>query len=493
MNTEERLKMLSEIDSVIAEGRFQDTWESLSGFRVPAWYRDAKFGIFIHWGVYSVPAFGNEWYPRNMYIKDSQEFKHHLSAYGHHARFGYKDFIPMFKAERFEPQEWACLFADAGAKYVVQVAEHHDGFQMYESALSEWNAAGKGPGRDTVKALKEALEPRGIRFGVSSHRLEHWFFMGHGKDFESDIKEPLARGDFYWPAGKEPDFQDLHSEPQPTAEYLEDWLLRCCELVDRYRPKIFYFDWWIQHSAAKPYLKKFAAYYYNRAQEWGEEVGINYKHEAFMFGCAVPDVERGQFAEAKPYFWQTDTAIARNSWCYTENNEYKSANSILCDLVDIVSKNGTLLLNVGPRADGTISSEETAVLREIGAWLKINGESVYGTRVWRKSAEGPTKVEEGQFTDGKDKTFTYEDFRFAVKGDKLYATCLLWPKDGRVCIKSLARADAAKLPVFHGIIRDVDILGLDQRILWTRDEKGLHVEAPCASSSYPVVIRVTLE
>ena len=350
MNTADRLLKLKEIDRVIAEGRFKDTWDSLSQYRVPEWYRDAKFGIFIHWGVYSVPAFGNEWYPRNMYMKDSPEFRHHVSTYGPHASFGYKDFIPLFRAERFDPGEWAKLFAEAGAKYVVQVAEHHDGFQMYKSELSEWNAAEKGPKRDAVGELREALLPLGFHAGVSSHRLEHWFFMGHGKEFDSDVREPLARGDFYWAAQKEPGFQDLYGEPAPSQEYLEDWLLRCCELADSYRPEVFYFDWWIQHHAVRPYLKKFAAYYYNRAEEWGREVVINYKHEAFMFGCAVPDVERGQFAETKPYFWQTDTAIARNSWCYTANNEYKSARSILCDLVDIVSKNGTLLLNVGPKA-----------------------------------------------------------------------------------------------------------------------------------------------
>ncbi len=494
MESGDRLKRLADIDRVIAEGPFCDTWDSLSQYRVPEWYRDAKFGIFIHWGVYSVPAFGNEWYPRSMYMKDSPEFRHHVSTYGPHARFGYKDFIPMFRAERFDPEAWARLFRQAGAKYVVQVAEHHDGFQMYKSALSEWNASEKGPKRDTVGDLRNALEPLGMHAGVSSHRLEHWFFMGHGREFDSDIREPLACGDFYWAAQQEPDFQDLYGKPEPSREYLEDWLLRCCELADSYRPEIFYFDWWIQHSAARPYLKKFAAYYYNRAAQWGRDVVINYKHEAFMFGCAVPDVERGQFAETKPYFWQTDTAIARNSWCYTVNNEYKSARSILCGLADIVSKNGTLLLNVGPKADGTMTPEETAVLLQIGGWLKRNGESVYGTRPWRRAMEGPTRVEEGQFTDGRDREFTPADFRFVIRGNRLYATCLNWPDDGRIVITSLAEADAAKLPVFHGIIQTVDVLGYDgQPVSWHRDEKGLHIHAPFMSGSLPAVLRITLD
>ena len=316
---------LAEIDRVIAQGPYTDTWESLGQFQPPKWYRNAKFGIFIHWGIYSVPSFANEWYSRTMYIEGTREFEHHVKTYGPHKDFGYKDFIPMFKAEKFSADAWADLFKKAGARYVVPVAEHHDGFQMYKSDISHWNAAEMGPCRNVLGELKEAVEERGMTLGASTHRVEHWFFMGHGKDFDSDIKEPLQRGDFYWPTMPEPaNHHDLFSEPTPTQEFLEDWLCRCCELVDKYQPKLVYFDWWIQHHAVKPYLKKFAAYYYNRAAEWGVQVAINYKHEAFMFGCAVPDVERGQFADIKPFFWQTDTAIATNSWCYTEGNWFKS-------------------------------------------------------------------------------------------------------------------------------------------------------------------------
>ena len=485
---------LAEIDRVIEKGPYKDTWESLGQFQPPKWYRNAKFGIFIHWGVYSVPSFGSEWYSRCMYIQGDRCFDHHVKTYGPHKDFGYKDFIPMFKAEKFSADAWADLFKKAGARYVVPVAEHHDGFQMYQSDISHWNAAEMGPCRNVLGELKTAVEERGMTLGASTHRVEHWFFMGHGKEFDSDIKEPMQRGDFYWPAMPEPkNHHDLFSEPTPTQEFLEDWLCRCCELVDKYQPKLVYFDWWIQHHAVKPYLKKFAAYYYNRAAEWGVEVAITYKHEAFMFGCAVPDVERGQFADIKPFFWQTDTAIATNSWCYTEGNYFKSAKGLICDLVDIVAKNGTLLLNVGPKPDGSISEQDTAVLTEIGEWMAVNSEAIYDTKVWRKFGEGPTKVKEGQFTDGVEKVFTPEDIRFTVKGENLYCTVLSWPEDGHVVIKSLGHSENANLPEFHGIIRDVDVLGCDEKPVWSREKGGLHVTMPGIKTDKPVVVRVKID
>lgn len=483
---------LKKIDDVIAKGPYKDDWNSLGRYRVPEWYRDAKFGIFIHWGVYSVPAFGNEWYSRNMYVQGSREFEHHLTTYGKHKDFGYKDFIPMFKAEKFDAVKWIDLFQKAGAKYVVPVAEHHDGFQMYNSEISKWNAYNMGPHRDVLGELKNELDKRGIKNGASTHRIEHWFFMGAGKEFESDITDDEKEGDFYWPAMKAPDHQDLFSEPTPTKEFLEDWMIRTCELIDNYRLKVLYFDWWIQHQSAKPYLKKIAAYYYNRAAEWGEEVVICYKHDAFMFGTALVDIERGQFADIQPFPWQTDTAIAKNSWCHTENNDFKKAGDLICDLVDIVSKNGNLLLNVGPKADGTFTEEDTNVLTEIGEWLSVNGEAVYGTRTWRVSGEGPTKVEPGQFTDLKDKKFTSEDFRFTVKGDKLYAICLNYPENGSVIIQSLAERDASHLPVFHGIIKDIDVLGSNEKPNWRRDENGLHLTTQTVKSDKPIVFRITL-
>jgi alpha-L-fucosidase len=331
-----------------------------------------------------------------------------------------------------------------------------------------------------------------MELGASTHRVEHWFFMSHGKEFDSDIKDPMQRGDFYWPAMPEADHHNIYSEPTPTDEYLQDWMIRTCEIIDNYRPRILYFDWWIQHTAVKPYLKKIAAYYYNRAAEWGIEVAINYKHDAFQFGCAVPDVERGQFADVKPYFWQTDTAIALNSWCYTENNDFRPYEELVCDLVDIVSKNGCLLLNVGPKADGTISDEDAAVLTGIGEWLKINGEAIYDTKVWRKYGEGPTQIVEGQFSDGIKKNFTSGDFRFTTKDGYLYATALKCSEDGTYCIKSLGIQDASKQANFHGVVKSVQVLGSTDEAQWSRDADGLKIKTTYQSKA-PIVFKLSID
>ena len=237
-------KYLNTIEDVIAGGPYQDNWESLSRYSVPEWYKNAKFGIFIHWGIYSVPAFGSEWYSRNMYVKDSPEYKHHVETYGKHKDFGYKDFIPMFTADKFDPDAWAELFAEAGARYVVPVAEHHDGFQMYESEISHWNAAEMGPKRDVLGQLEESCKKNGMEIGASSHRVEHWFFMGHGREYDSDVREPMERGDFYWPAMPEPESLHRGVPPGLAGAVLrdcgqispEDCLLRLVDTAQRGAP-----------------------------------------------------------------------------------------------------------------------------------------------------------------------------------------------------------------------------------------------------------------
>ncbi|RME54724.1 MAG: alpha-L-fucosidase, partial [Caldilineae bacterium] len=413
---------LAKIQETIAQGPFAASWDSLENYQVPDWYVDGKFGIFIHWGVYAVPAFGNEWYPRRMYEKGSVVYEHHRKTYGPQDKFGYKDFIPMFKAEKYDPAAWAALFKEAGARFVVPVAEHHDGFQMYASELSRWNAAQMGPKRDLIGDLAAAVRDAGMVFGVSSHRAEHWWFMNGGNTFPSDVQDP-AYADFYGPAkgelGQRP--YEQYFDNAPDQDFLEDWLLRTCELIDNYQPQLLWFDWWIMNMAFKPYLKQLAAYYYNRAAAWGKGVAINNKFDAYPAGATVFDIERGQESRIRGLFWQNDTSVSKNSWGYIEHHDYKVTNDIIGDLVDVVSKNGALLLNVGPRADGTIPEPEQDILRGIGAWLAANGEAIYGTRPWYEFGEGPTQVLSGAFTDTRRTPFTSKDIRFTRKGDALYA------------------------------------------------------------------------
>lgn len=457
---------------------FEATWESLKKYQVPDWYVNGKFGIFIHWGLYCVPAFGNEWYPRNMYRQGTPEFEHHVKTYGPHTQFGYKDFIPMFKAENFDAEAWAALFKEAGARFVVPVAEHHDGFPMYDCSFSEWTAAKMGPKRDLIGELAEATRKQGMVFGASSHRAEHWWFMDGGRKFDSDVQDP-AYADFYGPAVTAsppsfdvPEWTSHDWKPRPDAKYLEDWLARTCEIVDKYKPQLIWFDWWIEQTIFKPYLQRFASYYYNRGAEWGLGVAINYKHDAYEEGSAVYDVERGQFKGISPLFWQNDTSVSKNSWGYIEGHDYKNPGDVIGDLVDVVSKNGALLLNVGPKPDGTIPEPEIEILRAIGRWLSMNGEAIYDTRPASIFGEGPTEVAEGQFTDTKRPPFTGQDFRFTTKDNTLYATALAWPGETAV-IKSLNTGSTLQ----SGAIKEVSLLGAG-KLEWTQDNDGLHIKTP---------------
>ena len=465
------------IQPVTAKGPFQPNWESLKAYTIPTWYEDAKFGIFIHWGIYSVPAFGSEWYPRNMYQQGTREFAHHVATYGPQTEFGYKDFIPQFTAAKFDPTAWAALFKESGAKFVVPVAEHHDGFPMYATDRTDWCASKMGPKRDVIGELAGAVREAGMIFGVSSHRAENWFYFDGGREFPSDVQDPKNAGLYGLAQPKPKNQDDPHAPERPDDTYLNDWLERTCELVDKYQPQIIWFDWWIQHDCFKPYLQKFGAYYYNRAAQWGpwEKSGpaINYKYDAFAEGTGVFDIERGQLSGIREQLWQNDTSVSKSSWGYTENQQYKTVDSLIDDLVDIVSKNGALLLNIGPRPDGTIPDEEQRMLREIGQWLSVNGEAIYGTRPWKIFGEGPTEVVEGAFTDTKRATFTGEDVRFTAKGDTLYATLLGWPGEKAV-IRSLGVASG----LLDKEIADICLLGHDAPLAWSQDADGLNITLP---------------
>ena len=461
-----------------SQGPFQPNWESLKNFKAPQWYLDGKFGIFIHWGAYSVPAFGSEWYPRQMYLHGSAEFKHHLATFGPQIKFGYKDFIPLFKAEKYDPAAWAELFKKAGARFVVPVAEHHDGFPMYDSVLTAWCAGKMGPKRDLIGELAAAVRRAGLVFGVSSHRAEHWWFMNGGKTFDSDVRDPKYT-DFYGPAALE--------GTQPDAKYLEDWYARCAELVDKYQPQLFWFDWWIEQPVFQPYLQKFAAYYYNQGARWGKGVAINYKNRSFPDEAAVLDLERGQLADIRPLFWQTDTAISKNSWGYVVPQDYKTAGAIVGDLIDIVSKNGALLLNIGPRPDGTIPEKEREILLDVGKWLGVNGDAIYGTRPWRVYGEGPTQVKEGMFTDTERTDYTGRDIRFAARGDTLYAILLAWPG-----AEAVVRSLSPDLRLYAGEVGNVELLGSNEKLTWTRDDGGLKVKMPAKKPcDYAFALKIT--
>ena len=450
---------------VQAQERYQATWESLKKYTTPDWFRDAKFGIFIHWGVYSVPAFGSEWYPRQMYQQGSDEFKHHSATYGSQDKFGYKDFIPMFKAEKFNPQQWVELFKKAGAKYVVPVAEHHDGFAMYKTTLSKWNAFEMGPKRDIIGELAAEIKKQGLVFGLSSHRIEHWWFMNGGRRFQSDVLDEKYN-DFYGPAREESE--------TPTAEYMNDWLLRNTELINNYQPQLFWFDWWIEQPAMDPYRKSFAASYYNKGLQWNKGVVVNYKNIAYPDGTAVLDLERGKLAGIKQMPWQTDDAIGNKSWGYAAGNTFKDARYVITNLIDIVSKNGNLLLNIGPRSDGTITDEETQTLLGTGKWLDVNGEAIYGTRPWKVFGEGPTESASGSFADQK-KPFTAEDIRFTTKGGVLYAIALGVPA-ANTLIKLLGVKSA------NGSIATVELLGSTEKLSWLQQADALVIKP---SKNYP--------
>lgn len=464
------------IDKVIGEGKYKADWHSLAGHKTPSWYYRDKLGIFIHWGIYSVPAYSCEWYSRAMYDKNDGCFEYHKKNYGPQNEFGYKDFIPMFKAEKFDASAWVSLFKEAGARFVMPVCEHHDGFAMYDTEFNRWNAKNMGPCRDVAGEIKAACENQGLTFCASTHRAEHYFFMNMGRTCDSDVNDERY-ADFYGPAFHCPELNGgtLHATTSDTysigasKEWLEDWMVRTCELIDKYQPKILYFDWWIHNHSFKPYLKKICAYYYNRALEWSEEVTINYKHEAFPRSVATFDVERGALTGISPIPWQTDTAIGKCSWGYRKDNEFKTSRQIICDLVDIVSKNGMLLLNIGPKPDGTITDEETKVLKDLGAWLKVNGDGVYGTTFWKEFGEGTVNNEEGFFKDGDEKQFTTKDFRFTFKDGYLYAFQMR--PSNIVKIKSL------KKQIHHDfLIESIEKLGSDEAIEYDRTSDALEIK-----------------
>jgi len=459
---------------------YEANWESIKKhYKDPAWFNQKKFGIFIHWGAYAVPAFGSEWYPRNMYMDTakfsavgklerdgpSKEYEHHLKTYGKHKKFGYKDFIPMFKAEKFNAAEWIDIFKKAGAKYVVPVADHHDGFAMYKSSTTRWNSADMGPKVDVLGELMKEGRKEGLIMGASSHYAFNWHFYNKKDDFDTVDPE---YADLYSKKGKNLD------EPV-SEEFKEQWWARTKDLIDNYKPEILWFDFMLDRPEWAAYRPKLAAYYYNKGIEWGKEVVLqdkNFYEEAFPKGTVIYDLERGKLPGIRKLPWQTDTSIGKNSWCHVSNWISKDTNQLIDDLVDIVSKNGNLLLNVGPKADGTIPEDQKKILLEMGAWLDVNGAAIYDTNYWSTFGEGPTEVGTGHHSEGKNKSFSGQDIRFTEKGDKLYAIMMAWPKDGEVSIKSLGSASEFAKGVS---VKGIKLLGSDAKVTFKQTAEGLEV------------------
>jgi alpha-L-fucosidase len=472
--------------------KFEPSWESLQQYECPQWFRDAKLGIFICWNPYTVPAQG-DWYARHMYMQGHSQYKYHVEHYGHPSKFGYKDIIPLWKGERFNPDELVGLFKQAGAKYIVPMAMHHDNFDLWDSKYQRWNSVNMGPHKDIIGMWRKATLKHGLRFGVTTHlaRSYCWFQTSHGADKEGPFK-----GIPY--DGRDPNYSDLYHETHgdttkrypknPSEAWKRSWYNRIRDLVDQHRPDLLYFD------GGVPFGKvglEMAAYYYNQNMLWhgGKlEAVLNLKnwpdgsHGEYRDGTCVQDLERGLLSDIRELPWQNDTSIG--DWFWTDPPKYRSVDSIIDMLVDIVSKNGNLLLNVPPKADGTLDDEAIKILQEMGRWMDINGEAIYGTRPWIRFGEGPTAIKEGgHFTDGKI-TFTAQDIRFTTKGGALYAIALDWPKDGRLTITSLG-ADSEKV----GAVKSVSVLGCEGRpqwrqereelqLKWRQDHNGLTLELP---------------
>jgi len=493
----ERNRLLAEEQKQENDGPYRADWATLMKYETPQWYKDAKFGIFIHWGVYSVPAAENEWYPRNMYRPGEGAYKNFQDHFASKEPAekdtkGYKDLIPLFRAEHFNATEWAKVFKDSGAQYVVPVAEHHDGFSMYDSGLSDWTVVKMGPKRDTLGELSKAIRAEGLHFGLSSHRVEHNFFYDGGRAIRSDVNDPKYAS-LYGPAHQwfeaGGDAHGLENDWTYVSEaWARDWLARDTELVEKYKPEIVYFDWWIGEPNMRSSVAEFAAFYYNYAVAHGYVGVINFKDFAINHKSAVMDFERGQQDHIVADHWQTDTSISNASWGYIDHDTFKTPAFIVDQLVDIVSKNGNLLLNFGPRSDGTIPDEVKTTLLDVGAWLKVNGEAIYATTPWTTFGEGPTKVAAGAFHDTDTKPYTTEDFRFTAKGTTVYAIGMACPTDGKAVIHSLGWShEGASMP-----IGNVELLGSSGKATWTQGAQELDVTLPSgAACKYAYALKLT--
>ena len=467
---------------------YQASWNSLDHRQTPQWLRDGKFGIYTHWGIYSVPAQGpnGTWFANRAYAKtNSPERKFWEATYGPLEKFGYKDFIPQFTGEKFNADEWADLFQKAGARFAGPVAVHHDGFCMWDTKYSDWNAAKMGPKRDVVGELAVAIKKRDLKFVTAFHHAENWFYFPTWNT-NYDCGDSRYSG-LYGPSHPR--------DAVPTKAFLDDWKNKVVEVIDKYDPDFVWFDFGLK-QVTDSYKREMLAYYYNHAAAEHKEVVVTYKFHDLPPGAGLLDLELGQETEMTYYDWITDSTVDDGSaWGYVKGQGYKTLENLIVNLMDRVSKNGYLLLNVGPKPDGTIPDEAKSLLLGMGAWLKINGEAIYGTVPWEIAGEGPTQLttkssKGNNFNENNHIHYTGEDIRFTAKGNVLYATALAWPGE-----KALIKSFAPKYNwpgIYPSEIASITMLGDGKELKWEMTKVGLSIETPKAKPcDYAYVFKIT--
>ncbi len=457
-----------------SEKVYEAEWNSLSQYNeAPDWFKDAKFGIYAHWGVLSVPAYANDWYPRNMHIVGTDAYKHHVETYGKPSEFGYHDFVPMFKAEKFNADDWAELFQGAGAKFGGLVAEHHDGWSNWKSKTNPWNAYDKGPHRDLLGELEKAIHRRGMRFIVSFHKARNLqIFQKDSLKWNDDTSYFPYHPEM--PTSSNDSMISIMYGNIPKEKFYQNWFDELKEVIDNYAPDLIYFDSKLD-KIPEHYKKTFAAYYINHAIKNNQQVVITHKEGELPKSVSLEDFEKGRMNKITKAYWLTDETVSVGSWSYTNTLGLKKADEIIHVLADVVSKNGTLMLNVSPMANGVIPKNQQDILLEIGNWLKINGEAIYGSRTWDVFGEGPTKQEKsGMFLDKI--TYTPQDIRYTRKDNTIYAIVLGWPGTNTpITLTSFTRNVLGdNMPK----IKDMSILGLQKEIHFSVDNEGLHFETP---------------
>lgn len=449
-------------------------WDSLAKYNeAPQWFREAKFGIYAHWGVLSVPAFANDWYPRNMHIEGSAENKYQVATYGPLSEFGYHDFVPMFKAENFKANDWASLFEKAGAKFAGIVAEHHDGWSNWDSKINPWNAVDKGPKRDLVGELEKAIHGKGMKFVTSFHKARNLQIFQYDSTKWLDDTSYFPYNPKMATSSTDSVISIMYGNIS-KEQFYQNWLDELEEVIDNYHPDLIYFDSKLDKIPAE-YKRKFVAYYINQSLARNQEVVITHKEGELPKSVSLEDFEKGRMNKITKDYWLTDETVSVGSWSYTNNLGLKTANEIIDLLADIVSKNGAMMLNVSPMANGLIPENQQQILLEIGDWLKTNGEAIYATSTWQIFGEGPTKQEKsGMFLDKLQ--YTSQDVRFTKKDNAVYAIVLGWP--GENVTVNFTSFSKAVLGENISKVKSVEVLGSDENITFNLTSEGLKVTTP---------------